>query len=277
MAKRTNWSGRAGGAVKLALSGAALGVHNYFQFFADPSQVSPTELLAQSAQIGERKAWLDELVEANTSRDPETLPYYLGEYNATIPSNPMQISLVNGLFISKVLGELASTGWAAASLWDILNGYDPNSGLGPGDHGILSVGQPGVPDLTPRPSYYPFYFYTRNFGDHLVEAASSDDQVGVYASTWTGGGTGVVLINEADSSRRVTLTLDCASSGRGNAWLLSGDGLDTQVVTLNGQRPSTLAGGPIPERVAPYSLAASGRGQFVITLPKTSVASVVIE
>jgi hypothetical protein len=85
-------------------------VHNYFEYFVDPSQISATVLLAQAAQVGERKAWLDDLVAANSSKAPGALPYYLGEYNGTIPDNPLQISLVNGLFISKVLGELASTG-----------------------------------------------------------------------------------------------------------------------------------------------------------------------
>lgn len=251
-------------------------VHNYFRFYTDPSQISATDLLAQSSQIGERKAWLDELVAANTSRGPDSIPYYLGEYNATIPSNPLQLSLVNGLFISKVLGELAATGWAAASLWDVLNGYDPGSGLGHGDHGFLSVGQPGLPDFTPRPSYYPFYFYTRNFGDHLVEATSSDPALTVYASTWTGGGTGVVLVNEATSARRITIRVDCKGRvSRANAWILSGDGLDAEVVALNRQRPSTIAGGPFPEDVAPYTLTSEG-DRFVLSVPPTSVASLVI-
>ena len=163
---QVDWPGQPWTATVLAHPGTLeradfLVMHNYFWYLTYPGQISATDLLALSGQVGEWKAWLDDLVLANTSRDPDSIPYYFGEYNATIPNNPLQISLASGLFISKVLGELATTGWAAASLWDVLNGWDPNSGLGAGDLGFLSAGQPGVPDLTPRPSYYPFYFYTR--------------------------------------------------------------------------------------------------------------------
>jgi hypothetical protein len=252
-------------------------VHDYFEYIVDPSQLSASTLLAQSSQIGQRKAWLDDLVAANTSRAPGSIPYYLGEYNGAIPDNPMQISLVNGLFISKVLGELASTGWAAASIWDVLNGYDTSSGFGAGDLGFLTVGQPGVPDFTPRPSYYPFYFYTRNFGDHLVEVTSSDPAVTAYASTWSAGGAGVVLINEAASGKQLTVSLGGRHAFvRANVWVLSGDSLDAQRVSLNGRVPSTLVGGPLPETVSPYVLRASGSGEFMLTIPGDSVASVVL-
>jgi hypothetical protein len=256
-------------------------VHNYFAYFTDPAQISATGLLAQSAQMAERKQWLDDLVAANTSRAPGSVPYYFGEYNATIPNNPLEISLASGLFISKVLGEIATTGWAGASFWDVLNSYaanpPPAPDFGPGDLGFLSVGQPGLPDFTPRPSYYPFYFYTRNFGDHLVGVTSSDPQVTAYASTWTGGGTGIVLVNESAASKVVTLSLDCAApSHAANMWVLSGDSLEAQVVTLNGQGPSTIGGGPLPETIAPYSLSPSSNGTFVVTVPKTSIASVVV-
>ena len=252
-------------------------VHDYFEYIVAPGQLSDSLLLAQSSQIGERKAWLDDLVAVNTARAPGSIPYYLGEYNGTIPSNPMQISLVNGLFVSKVLGELATTGWAASSIWDVLNNYDTSGAFGAGDSGFLSVNQPGVPDFTPRPSYYPFYFYTRNFGDHLVGVTSSDPAVTAYASTWSDGATGVVVVNEAASSKRVTLSLSGGEpSERANAWVLSGDSLDAEQVTLNGQRASTLAGGPLPEAVVPYSLRASPDGTFVWTIPPNSVGSVVM-
>jgi len=134
-----------------------------------------------------------------------------------------------------------------------------------------------VPDFTPRPSYYPFYFYTRNFGDHLVGVTSSDPAVTAYASTWSDGATGVVVVNEAASSKRVTLSLSGGEpSERANAWVLSGDSLDAEQVTLNGQRASTLAGGPLPEAVVPYSLRASPDGTFVWTIPPNSVGSVVM-
>jgi hypothetical protein len=61
---------------------------------------------------------------AQRAADGSPDPYYLGEYNVPGPTNSLQISLASGLFIAKVLGTIAESGWAAASLWDVLNGYD---------------------------------------------------------------------------------------------------------------------------------------------------------
>jgi hypothetical protein len=196
-----------------------------------------------------------------------------------LPTNPLQISLVSGLFMSKVLGELARSGWAAASLWDVVNGYDDTStDLGGGDHGFLATGQPSVVDLTPRPSYYAFYFFTRNFGDHLVQATSNDGQVAAYASTWTGGGAGVVLVNQAPSSRSVTLHFSGARpSGSANAWILTGNSLGATSVTLNGKGPgNSVAGGPVVDNVLPYRVDSDASGSFTLDLPGGSVGSIVV-
>ena len=123
-------------------------VHTYFGYYTDASQISAPGLLAAASQVDTLKSTLDQWVTANTTRTPDDLPYYMSEYNVTGPTNPLQISLASSLFIAKVMGHLASTGWAAASLWDILNSYDTTSSFGAGDLGFISMGQPSVPDLT---------------------------------------------------------------------------------------------------------------------------------
>ena len=223
------------------------------------------------------KTTLDGLVSANTTRTPADLPYYLGEYNVPGPTNSLQISLASGLFIAEVLGQLAGSGWAAASLWDVLNGYNSPGTYGAGDQGFLSSGQTGVPDLTPRPTYYDFYFFSRNFDDRLVQATSSDPQVRVWASTFTGGGIGMVAVNEDTSSRSLTVSIAGASvSGQANEWILSGPSLEGPTVTLNGVGNGVAAGGPAPESVTPYTLTVAAAGSVSVDVPAASVTSIVI-
>jgi hypothetical protein len=239
--------------------------------------VTAPALLASAGQVRELKTALDGLVTSNTTRGPADLPYYMSEYNVTGPTNSLQISLASGLFMAKVLGELVGSGWAAASLWDVLNGYDSPGTYGAGDHGFLSLGQPDVPDLTPRPTYYDFYFFTRNFGDRLLESVSSDPLVTVNASSFTGGGVGVVAVNEAAESRSLSLSITGASfSGQANVWILSGPSLEGSQVTLNGIANGYAAGGPLPESALPYTIAVETSGATKVDVPGSSVASIVM-
>lgn len=252
-------------------------VHDYFRWISSTADLSPGSALGDTDQVAQHKAWLDSMVRNYGNRDPATLPAYLGEYNINLPTNPLQVSLVSSLFMSKVLGELATNGWAAGSLWDVANGWDDTStSFGGGDHGFLSTSQPGVPDLTPRPSYYAYYFYTRNFGDHLVSVRSSDTQVVAYASTWSTGGAGLVVVNESVSSRTIHVSFSrFAPHGPANAWIVTGSSLTSEIVTLNGKGPSnTVAGGPVVADVTPYRLDPNG-ATLALDVPGGSVTSIV--
>lgn len=251
-------------------------VHTYFANFTSASEVTAPRLLAQATHVRDLKTALDALVAANTTRSAAELPYYLSEYNVPGPANPLQISLASGLFIAKVLGELAGSGWAAASLWDVVNGYDAAGTYGPGDHGFLSLKDPNLPDLTPRPTYYPFYFFTRNFGDRLLAATSSDPAVSVFASSFTGGGIGVVAVNEAATPRTLSLSVGGgASLARGNVWILGGPSVEGAQATLNGVAGNAAAGGPPIGSAVPYTVSVNG-GATTFDVPGSSVASIVL-
>lgn len=251
-------------------------VHTYFNSFSSAASLTAPTLFAQSPHVADLKAALDALVTANTTRSPSDLPYYMSEYNVPGPVNSLQIALASGLFIADVMGELAGSGWAAASLWDVVNGYDTSGAYGPGDLGFLSLNQPSVPDLTPRPTYYDFYFFNRNFGDHLVAATSSDPAVTAYASTFTGGGTGIVLVNEATDARTLSLSVSgISTTGQGNVWILSGPDVAGPSVTLNGVGNGYPAGGPLPDSVVPYVVATAG-GATTLDVPGSSVTSIIL-
>jgi hypothetical protein len=249
-------------------------VHNYFGWISDASQLEPASMLARTSEVKQYKERLERLVtEAGISVD--ALPFYFGEYNLPLPTHSYQIAHLSGVFIADVLGQLVLTGWAGASLWDIQNGYDPGVGLGAGDHGFLTMGHPDVDNLTPRPSYFPFYFFTRNFGDFRLTTQAIGDEVSVYASAWKDNVVGVIAVNKAASD--VTLSLDFIGGRQlthGNVWILHAPEPDSLTTLLNGVGNGLPAGGPDPTRVLPYTIMFDGAPQ--VALPPYSVTSIVL-
>ena len=252
-----------------------LDVHNYFKWVSSPSSITADKVLDLTSQVAEYRADFDRLLSEHTHRGRD-VGLLLGEFNTTHPDNPHTVSLVSGLFIPKVLGELLTHDFDAACLWNIANGWDEDA---EGDHGFLSRNNdnPGVADHTPHPSYYAYHFYGRNFGSELVQSASSDGQVFAYASRFAGGENGLVLINHSDAPRQVTVALEArAAAGAVNAWILTGDSLTSRKVSLNGITTTEVAGGPILSDVPAYTWEAPTDGPLVIDLPKFSVGSLVI-
>jgi len=261
----------------LATSGVAeradfIDVHDYFRH-VQTNPIAVEDVLDLAIQISEDKAALDSIVGSQTSRLGE-IKYYLGEFHCTNPNNPHTVSLVSGLFVAKVLGELIANEFAAASLWDVANGWDDGR---QGDHGFLAKNSPNVPNFTPRPSYYPFFFYTRNFGDLFVPSTSSDPEVVTYASRFSSGELGLILINESDAPRLASIDLGAmTAASAANAWVLTGSSLDSFAVSLNGIDNGLGEGGPAIGDVTPYYFTLPTSTQATMGLPAHSVVSLIV-
>lgn len=246
-------------------------VHDYF-YFGDP----PVEdILPLAVQIRENKEYLDSLLLTYTNRTPGEVPYAMTEYNTTLYD---QVStpnyLVGGLFIAKVLGELCTQGWDAGNFWDVANGWNS---AGQGDHGMLAQGHPGIDEFTPYSAFYAFLLYAKGFGDTLVASSSSDTEVVAYASTFDSGEIGLVLVNESDQPRQVSITAsDATLSGEVQAWILSGEALDSGRLTLNGVGTTGDYGGPDPADAPAYATIVANGQSPEITVPAHSVCALVL-
>jgi alpha-L-arabinofuranosidase len=243
-------------------------VHDYFH--TDPQTQN---VLQAASQIKENTDFLNNLVSQNTHKNPGDIPYIMSEYNTSLHnSEATPNQLVGGLFITKVLGEMIIHGWAAANYWDIANGWS-----GSGDHGFITKGHDGIPDFIPYPSYYPFYFYTRNFGDELISSTSSDFDVLVYASKFSSGEIGLIVINESAHNKTATIDLNgFTTSGDINAWILTGDQLSSTEITVNGISNGYQYGGPAIESVTPYFWNVGSASSITVNLKKYSVTSIMI-
>jgi hypothetical protein len=246
-------------------------VHDYFTGGDPPAD----QILPTAVQIAENTEYLDQILLQHTNRQPGDLPYTLTEFHTTLyeqVARPNQ--LVGGLFITKVLGELISNGWLAANLWDIANGWNTEA---EGDHGMLSLEHPGLPDITPYACYYSFLLYANGFGDTQVRATSTDASIVVFASSFSDGRLGVVLINESDQPRVVSLSLpDYRRSGPLQAWSFTADALDSGRIRLNGVLGPHFYGGPDPDDAPPYATVVQPGTAPQLTLPAHSATSIVV-
>ncbi len=248
--------------------------HDYFIRNANKKN-TPEQVLASASQIIDSKNKLDRLVKDHTSRTDIT--YSMSEYNSTGPKGHHNVELTSGLFIAKALGLMAQTGFHSALFWLAINVYwDRNGG---GTHGFLTEGDPsGVPDYTPYPNYYPFYLYTRNFGDWFINSTSSDSDVYVFASKFSNNNIGMIIVNEDPENHTVNIDLNIDSAVKLNAWILTGDKLTSKDISFNGEKSGYDAGGPADASAVPFYYAEYDKGSpFAINIEKYSVTSLLID
>jgi len=171
-------------------------------------------------------------------------PVALTEWNIFSTGSKQMTSYISGMHAAIVLGELAKQKYGMACRWDLANGYNNGN-----DHGLFNTGdEPGMPKWSARPAFYYLYYFQRFFGDKVVAASADDPNVLVYASVFSDGKKGVVLINKDTLAKTVSIHLpDAKPKAQWYAYTLTGgndNGLFSQQVWINGIAPSLPAGGP---------------------------------
>ena len=254
-------------------------VHNYYHFVGTPGLPLPNEITEEAIldlpdSIARNKAELDELFARYTTRQPGEVPYLYGEFNATNAVNYHHVQLANGLFFAEAIGQMITNGFVGAMKWDIYNAWSETT---QGDMGMFAKKNPNVPDHTPYPSYYPYYFYGVNFGDKLVEATTTNqDELVVYASRFSADNNLALIIINKTGSKTAQIDLGRFAIGDVNGWSLSGDGLDDFSVTLNGVANGFMYGGPRIDEITPYYLDGNGQTTLSIGLEGYSITSLVL-
>ena len=221
-------------------------------------------------------------------------PVALTEYNIFAEGSRQQVSFVNGMHATLVIGELAARQFGMATRWDLANAYQ-----GGNDHGLFNKGdEPGAPLWNPRPVYYYLYYFKRCFGDHVVRSeVSNDSAITVYASTFSSGEKGLVIVNTGTDGRDVRVEVASEAlalrhpATPGSAalphpgalhyyyYLLTGgndNGEFSAKVFVNGRGPSTASGGPDDFETLPARSGTGDASGFLVRAPGRSVMFVVI-
>ena len=248
-------------------------LHSYYTPYNENSNVA-TILNSATTKTKEIK----DIALADLARygNVASLPLALTEWNIFATGSKQSTSYINGMHATLVLGELIKNKFGQASRWDFLNGWD-----GGNSHGLFASGDYGMTNNTPRAPFHYMYYFQKFFGDNMVNSTvAGTDSVMSYASTFTSGQSGVVLVNKGKLQRTVNLRMNNFSIGKRYYYYLLTGGQDStfsRKVFVNGQGPTQNGGGPANyNTLQPYGTDIIN-GNINLTLPKYSVLYVLVE
>ncbi len=256
-------------------------LHQYFMWpFSGDTYTNPSDevLLGNLHKLADAKSATDQMVEKYAEKE-KGIPIALTEFNISNGNDsgvpPQTIELINGLFISEVLGESLKSGYVASNYWDWKNGLGKTL---KGDHALLASGDPSTTDGTPRPSYYSYALFSRAFGDRLMPADSSDSTLRVYASRFSSGELGLVFVNESDKNKTAVFSLKSfIPKGKLMGWVLTGKSLDETQVSWNGVEGPLGGGGPFPiDYIPPYRVSFKTDKPLQLAIQARSVTGVIL-
>lgn len=216
-------------------------LHSYYTQFNDNSTAT-TILNSASKTKGLKDYVLNDL---KTYGEVDSLPVALTEWNIFAVGSKQAVSYINGIHATLLLGEFIKNRFGLASRWDLMNGWNNGN-----DHGLFaSSDEPGVPPKTPHAPFYYMYYFQKYFGDNMIKSTvTGNSYVVCYASSFSSGQYGIVLINKSSTKQIVNFKLsDYKNVKSVYKYVLTGgtdNGVFSRKVYVNGNGPSNDGGGP---------------------------------
>jgi hypothetical protein len=204
-------------------------------------------------------------------------PIALNEWNITSQGSMQQVSFINGMHAAILLGESLKNKYGMTSRWDFANAW-----AGGNDHGLFNIGDEpgGISKWNPRPPFYYMYYFQKMIGDRVLGSSVIGTSTLAYASSFTSGEKGAILVNKSNSSQVALISLENAQRGNRFYWYTLTGGADngqfSRKVFVNGRGPSEATGGPANEYTTLKAYSAPTTGGIKIGLPPRSVVYVVI-
>lgn len=226
-------------------------IHEYFTWASDINTITVQQMLDSIVVIKKSMDNLESMVEKYINKNREHFPVALTEYN--VRAGRKNSSMVSNLFINMVLGEVITHGYGLVNIWDIANGYDETEG----DHGLLSRNNPNLPDNTPHPSFFAYYYFDSFFGDVMLRTYNEQSSFYAYASRFSTGEAGMVIVNPTIEEKTVAIDLDEFDPGDSVYWFtVSADDPESNNIEINENRGPEYGFGPENySDIAPYSSA----------------------
>ncbi|MGH7739638.1 MAG: hypothetical protein ACREL1_05775 [bacterium] len=252
-------------------------LHQYFMWPFDASNnyshPSNQAFFDNLHKLSDAKASVNQMI-AQYAPAEKGIPIALTEFNMVNATPPETTELLNGLFTAEVLGDSMKVGYAATDFWDWKNGLDKKLG---GDHAMLASSDPSAVEGAPRATYYTYALYHDAFGSRLIGADSSDPQVKVYASRFSGGQMGLIVVNEDGRPRTLIFNLGgFKPEGKLMGWVLTAHDLNDSQVSWNGVEASP-GGGPFPiDGIAPYKAHFDPAKGLAVPVAAYSVSGIVL-
>lgn len=248
-------------------------IHEYFHPFKNTNEIIEDSIYAAVKKIRLDMEGVEDMVAKYTSKPSGYFPITMTEFNARTGSR--EITHTNALFVAMCLGEFIKYDYDAVCMWNLQNAYNATDG----DMGMVSCGDPLLPDFSAYPSLYTYYYYSKYFGDKMIKSTSSNKNILAYVSSFTSGELGMVLVNTANTTQTVEVILPSFTPGNRMYWhTIAGGGV--RAVYVNGVGPSGgVAGASGPQNytsLPPYSALLSSK-KTAITLAPYSLSFVLAE
>jgi hypothetical protein len=247
-------------------------VHCYHTPYNENSPVST--VLNSYTKAKEIRQYVNTGLKNSINLDP--IPINMTEWNIFAVGGKQGVSYINGMHATLVLGELIKNQYGGGVRWDLVNGWNEGD-----NHALLADGEPGIAQYTPRAPFFYMYYFQKFFGDKMVATTvTGSSDVISYASTFSSGQSGIVLVNKSTAEKVVSLKMANFKSGdRYYYYLLTGgtdNGDYSRKVYVNGKTTTLDGGGPSDyATIKPYGSNLSG--DITLNLPKYSTVFMVVE
>jgi len=249
-------------------------IHSYFTPY---QQNSSADIILNTA-TDNMSSMMNYLKTSFTSAGATIKPIALTEWNITSQGSMQQVSFINGMHAAILLAEALKNNYGETSRWDFANGWSNGN-----DHGLFNIGdEPGVSKWNPRPAFYYMYYFKKMIGDRVLNTTViGSTNVLAYASSFTSGQKGVMVVNKENTSRTINVSLQNATAGARFYWYMLTGGTDngefSRKVFVNGKGPAEASGGPAIEytTIKPYS--ATTQNGIRLALPPRSVVYMVMD
>lgn len=247
-------------------------VHSYFT----PYQTNATADVILNTAVDNTNQMMTYLNSVFSQTGAAIKPIALTEWNITSQGSMQQVSFINGMHAAILLGQALQNKYGETSRWDLANGWNNGN-----DMGLFNIGdEPAATTWNPRPAYFYLYFFKKMIGDRMLKSTvSGSSQVLSYASSFSSGQKGVILVNKGTSAQNVNITSNGSFGNRFYFYTLTGgsdNGEFSRKVFVNGQGPSGISGGPYNyASIKAYS--AENKNGIRVALPPRSVMYLVID
>jgi hypothetical protein len=248
-------------------------VHDYYT--GSDNETAATIL---NSPVTESKAVMDWMKTTTSQGGVSLKPIALTEWNIFATGSKQMTSFIAGVHATMVLGELLKNQFGMASRWDLANGWNTGD-----DMGMFNTGDEpdGVSKWNPRPAFYYMYYFQKYFGDRMVSSTvQTNSDLLSYASSFTSGEAGVVIVNKGASSQMVNVDIKNFAKGSKYYYYTLTGGTDngefSGKVYVNGNGPGGANGGPSGYLTLTASSSALQNG-IKVSAPPMSVIFIVAE
>ena len=249
-------------------------IHSYYT----PYQQNSTASVILNTGSENTTAMMGFVKTAITNAGAAMKPIALTEWNITSMGSRQQVSFINGMHAAILLGESLKNKYGETSRWDLANAWENGN-----DHGLFNIGDEpgGVSKWNPRPAFYYMYYFRKMIGDRLLSTSVIGADIMAYASSFSSGHKGVILVNKSTSSKVASIILQNATAGnRFYFYTLTGgtdNGEFSGKVYVNGRGPAEPSGGPANEYATLKPRSSTTQNGIRVSLPARSVVYMVMD